>query len=322
MSKKRWVLFGLMMIVLCMPLSACRLAREDSGAAEDADRMIGVLVTKEYLDLFDVEGYLNDNVGKLTDDALIDAEDSREYQGRLYANLVEETGTSEDGETVKHWRYVFDTVEGFAFFAPAITDPETGDAYTNCETGEGIIDGNISLASGDWEEKTDMEGVICITPDSNHEYYFNPVYQSADGRVYATSGQGISGHIGETEGAAFGTTPESAVTVTEEGKSKTVSTSVEIRIQIMFLPEQIKILQFDEEGVLISREEYGPGGLPDTIKPEEDTDYLIVETHKISTVGDPVVTRELYDRTCESFESFYARGDGICLQQWTMLQWN
>ena len=45
------------------------LANAEAGEAdtESKDRLIGIFVTTDYLDLFDFEGYLNDNINKVMD---------------------------------------------------------------------------------------------------------------------------------------------------------------------------------------------------------------------------------------------------------------
>lgn len=50
----------LMQLLMLTLLSGCQLAREDEG--ENGDRLVGVFVTTEYIDLFDMERYLNDNL--------------------------------------------------------------------------------------------------------------------------------------------------------------------------------------------------------------------------------------------------------------------
>jgi hypothetical protein len=53
-------------VCFLLTLAGCQLAVEDAGGTNNGDRLIGVFVTKEYLDLFDTEGYLNDNISKLS----------------------------------------------------------------------------------------------------------------------------------------------------------------------------------------------------------------------------------------------------------------
>lgn len=64
---------NILMIFVCTVLAAFVLRAAgvmhlaDTSAEEvvSADRLIGVLITREYLDLFDGEQFLNDNIGRL-----------------------------------------------------------------------------------------------------------------------------------------------------------------------------------------------------------------------------------------------------------------
>ena len=61
MKKKVKVLA--LLLALCL-LSGCSLARPEAeeGNGVSQDMMIGVFITREYLDLFDFERYLEDNL--------------------------------------------------------------------------------------------------------------------------------------------------------------------------------------------------------------------------------------------------------------------
>jgi hypothetical protein len=114
--------------LLLSMLPGCQLAREDAGTNASEDRLIGVFLTTEYLDLFDFEGYLNDNIGSLSGgDIKLDGT-TEEYQGKLYAELSPRTLTNtETGEEVVTKEYVFPGFEGITYFSarvPATTEQE------------------------------------------------------------------------------------------------------------------------------------------------------------------------------------------------------
>lgn len=81
----RTLMLGLAMV---LPLTGCQLALPGEESAQD-DRLIGVYVTTEYLDLFDIESYLEDNLnagwtgGEITGD-------TDPYEGRVYAVRTED----------------------------------------------------------------------------------------------------------------------------------------------------------------------------------------------------------------------------------------
>ena len=108
----------------------------------------------------------------------------------------------------------------------------------------------------------------------------NPVYQSSDGRVYAVSGSGLMLDGNHGEGMFYSQTLEETTTITENQKSKSSQTSVKISFAIMYPPKKVVVLQMDDENNIISKAEYQPGKLPDTIKPDRNTAYIMVENHK------------------------------------------
>ena len=153
-------------------------------------------------------------------------------------------------------------------------------------------------------------------------YYFNPVYQSADGSVYAVSGSGFTFHDeAYGEGSVYSQTMDATVTTTANGKAKTDSTSVTLSISTMFAPEKIAVLQMDAGSAILSKAEYAPDAVPASISLEPQTAYLIVETHKRDDAGQINISREIYGSDAESIETFFAREDGICEKQWTEISW-
>ena len=83
MKKKVKVLA--LLLALCL-LSGCSLARPEAeeGNGISQDMMIGFFITLEYLDLFDFEGYLEDNLNTVVNGGgEISPEDSEKYGGRL-----------------------------------------------------------------------------------------------------------------------------------------------------------------------------------------------------------------------------------------------
>jgi len=311
-------------ILILFTASGCQLALEDKGEYNNRDRLVGVLITNEYLDLFDMEGYLKDNLNKHFSGGLIniDSVDSK-YQGRLYATLKTRTLTDDTGNTFETREFVFDNVEGIPYFSVKIPPTEDEVGFTASSSDEAICDGHVSIHESDDEEKTSLEGTIYVAMgQSATSRYINPVYQSADGSVYAITGKGIMLAGEQGEGSSFTQTLEETTTVTENGKRKTISFNIKISLNIMIPPEKIVIVQMDKNSNIISKTEYFPGKLPDTLTPEANVDYIIVESHKHDSENNPVTSRSIYDRRNQNLETFYCRDDGICVKQWTNLDWN
>lgn len=287
---------------------------ETAGEAASGDRLVGVLVTTEYLDLFDFESWFNDNSETITSGG---EADTGGYEGRLYAVLKDETYVNEDsGEESTSSRYVFEGVDGIAFFCVKMSD-EDGDYYAS-NGGDGISDSSVKINSTDDGDSFTLEGTVYAAPGGiDKAVYINPVYQSADGRVYAMSGNGMS--FGDTmdEGGVYTQTLEDSVSVTENGVASTESCKVTISVSVMLPPEKIAVVQFDADGGVVSRDEYEPGSAPEALTPLAGTEYVVVEIFK-SGGG---VDRELYGRSDTGFCTFRCRDDGIMVQTYSALEW-
>jgi hypothetical protein len=308
--------------LVCALMTGCRLAREDMAADLYADRLIGVFITTEYIDLFDIDSYMDENINYLAEGEIVLDGDTDRYQGRIYATPVTETVTDENGQKSESTDYVFENMEGIRHFYP--TEKRENGNYVNNISDSAISDGYVNVHLGDDTEEMAAEGTLYVVPPLTEVYYFNTVYQSADERVYLTSSSGMGHSVSDNdyeEGEQMSPTLKTTHTYTENGRTKTYSFSITISINVMFAPEKIVILQMGADGKPVSRDEYAPGKLPETLTPESGADYLIVETHKKDAVEKPRVSREIYGADAEELTTFYAREDGICVQQGTHIAW-
>ena len=317
MKIKRWIA-ALIGAAVVLSLTGCQLASEDT-VENTKDRLAGVFITYEYLDLFDFDGYLKDNVSGFPGGDISEDVNSEKYRGRLYATLKEKVITNEDtGEETVMEEYVFEGVEGFAYLA--VTDGNNGPV--NFRSEEAVSDGHSSLFLSDDGDKITLEGTIYSAPgnDGFITYYINPVYQNSDGSVYAMSGGGFS--IDATQGKGHYTNMlEETTTVTENGTGKKSSTSIEISFVPMFLPEKIVLLQMDADSNILLKDEYTPGEVPKTLTPEAGTDYIVAETYGSDSSGATRITRELYEQQDEYLYTFFCRDDNICIKTGTKLDW-
>lgn len=323
MKIKRLFMAFLALLIMFI-VSGCQLAIEDKGEVKSKDRLVGVFITFEYLDLFDMEGYLNDNINKLSGGGFINMDQNNsKYQNRLYATLAARTLTNGEGDTINTSEYVFEGVEGISYFAARVPATDNEDSFITSGSDISISDGHMGIFNRDEEEKITLEGTIYISSTyTNRSFYINPVYQSSDGSVYATTGSGVmlGGHQGE--GSVFSQTLDETTTVTENGKTKSLSTSIKISITAMPSPEKINVLQMDKDNKILSRLNYLPGELPDTISPIEKAEYIMVESQGTDMEGKTVTSRTLYDRRVQALDTFYCLDNGICVKQWTKLDWN
>jgi hypothetical protein len=298
------------------------LAREDVGTNVYEDRLIGVFITTEFLDLFDVDSFLSGNVGDFRDGEVAKDGSSQAYQGRLYATQVTKTLIDEEtGDVMQAVDFIFEGIEGISFFSPTVLNTSEFEGNTNFMTADDAISNvQFGIHVGDDINSSTMNGTIFISQHNlDKVFYFNPVYQSTDGSVYVQSGSSISASGVSSEGVMMTQTLEVTTTITENGKSKTDSMSISISISVMFAPEKIIILQMDADNSLISRLEYEPDAMPETLALEKDTEYFIVETHSRDNEGLLNISREIYGSNTESIETFFVRADGFCVMHWTQI---
>ena len=305
--------------VMIIGLQGCRLAREDFATGTYEDRLVGVFVTAEFIDLFDFEQFFGNNGDWAGGGEIAINGTSQDYQGRIYATDLSRTLTSDTGETIETKEYVFEDIDGIPFFSFHVANEH--ESYWSSVSDEAICNGAFHVSHGDDESSIVLEATIFSVSASLKTFYLNPVYQSADGSVYLMSGGGISGSGVHSEGPMMSQTLETVYTVTENGRTKTDSVSVTISVSFMYAPEAIAVLQMDEEARLIVRHEYAPGNLPEKIVAESGAAFLIVETRKQDHEGRLLISREIYGSDAESIETFHARPDDMCVKIWTPISW-
>lgn len=296
--------------------NALQFAKPSANEKSESSRLIGMLITTEYLDLFDMDRFLNDNGNQILQGQKISAQQSSEYKDRIYASLMDEFLRNEQGEPHTLKKYVFDEVDGIAFFCPEYMDEE-GEIYQGSDADDAITDVSLAVSSSDEEESLSMEGTIYVsTLNGPTRFYFNPVYQNDSGDVYVETGNGTSysGDIVAGMSSTHRLNEETSVTV--GGKKKTVRTNIAVTVCYMDAPGTVSVLQMDQENNIIQQDKFEPGKFPQELKPNAQTAYFIVETHQAN--ADAVLSRELTTISDENnyLTAFWARNDGICIKQY------
>lgn len=323
MKTKKIIMIIVSVIIAAFVLGSTGIVSLVNTAADEvgsADRLIGVFITRDYLDLFDSEQFFNDNLNLLVSGGQISESENEKYQGRLYATLVETRDTDEEtGEVIGREEFVFEEVDGICFFVPQITD-QFG-TYWSSSFDEPIADGFIHFDSTDEGESISMEGTVYVSTNANAvAFYFNPVYQTSAGEVYVISGEGM--FFGDHSAAGTSMSYEIKDTHALAMGDLTTSYGAEIKVTVCYMdePEKVSILEFDEKNHLLAHTECNPNQLPDAIKVQPDTQYIIVETAISGEQGEGI-SRELFDREDETLSAFYRREDGICLKKECAIEW-
>ena len=161
------------------------------------DRLIGVFITKDYVDTFNVDAYINDNPDVLVSrETHISVDDSPKYHDRIYARK-----TNPDSDDYSLHDYYFEGFEGIRCFTVslntprAVPDSPTGEIDEDYMTHISISDAECSSSrhyddgkseNGSFKPqmcKSELNCFIYAFPtgdDSTVGMYCNPVYQDND----------------------------------------------------------------------------------------------------------------------------------------------
>lgn len=309
-----------MAVLLCLLLAAltagCQLAQPEAAAGED--RLVGVYVTLEPLDLFDFAAYAQDHPAwLLSGGGEIGREEEAVYGGRLYA-AREEDGCG--------WR--FPETAGYAMFLYT-DESEHGSVTASCCELE-----DAAFAIG---LESSLEGTLYVMPASFYSAYCNPVYQSADGAVYLTAGEGISVSGDGMMGTMTQTISQTRSTAAAgDGGAEEESIAVTVHITPLAPPARVAVQQMRADGSVLRRDEYAAAAVPETIVPGADAAYLIVEmlpadagapgaNPTVGGVGSAEdaasVVRMLLVPGDGSFTTYLAGADGVCRGRVTAIAW-
>lgn len=276
----------LLALTLCafLLLTGCQLATDEvnDGGPGYQDRLVGVVVTTEYLDLFDMEAYLEDNLN----DALVGeiTGDTSAYQGRIYAQEEVAHSTTGDGVPCTSIYYNFDQIDGIQMLCyevqTILEDGTVHATYTKGYTSEGF--GSTSYGG------EVNEGTIYVPEDAGAVTIFtNPVYQDSEGRLYLVAGTGATTN---SIGGSMSQNIYEEYTETINGEETTVRREFKVTVEGISVPEKVSIFQMDENNGILDRQEYIPGQLPEELTPADGCAYILVEEY----AGEKV-TRELLE---------------------------
>ena len=309
----------LILCLLLILLAGCQLARAD-GMTVQSERLIGAFITREYLDLFDFEGYLEDNISTFEKGGNITIENSERYNGRIYAELREVPLTNEEtGAPSVTWEYEFPDLDGIDFFAAEVILRE-GVAFRDMQSDNAISDAKYAAGN----VNSSLEGTIHFEPNDELVFYVNPVYQDSDGRVYVTTGNGMVASGRNQEGWVFSTTLEEQQTVAENGEITAEGFKLTVHFAVRNPPQGVGIIQMDAGNEIVARDDYDPNELPERIEPEGETEYIIAETRAAAPDGGTIVTREIFDVGDDyitAYTAYVGREDGIVEARLIELLW-
>ncbi|MEM5769845.1 MAG: hypothetical protein AAGU32_16385, partial [Bacillota bacterium] len=226
---------------------------------------------------------------------------------RLYATRTED----ENG----HVNYTFEGVEGFPFFVVRIEDLDGYGMYST-----GISDNSIQYGSIEVSDAgLTLSGTICFDVHTECMVFVNPVYQTPDGEVYATPGEGM-GFGSVWEGSMGSTTYSDTSTETINGETVTRTNEVTVFITGSNTVQQAVLKQMDENDQVISRDVITQDSIPESIRVSPDTAYMILEEHCIDAEGNAAVKRTLMDMDEAYFNVQFTGEHGIVIPSMVTLE--
>ena len=319
--KVKHITVVILAVVLVVSLSGFRLKNPDSAKETSlGDRLIGAVITTESLNTFDMEAYLNDNVGEIIKDKnhTADTEGKQDYNDKIYGRLETVETKNEDGETVSHKEYVFDDIDGFWIFDAKIPATETEESYTCL-----CVDGGVSNISSAIHNNDGELTELSLTADIYYSYekwgtvfYMNPVYQESDGDVYVVEGMGHSVVGDKVSGGSGSQTISDSIETSENGEETTFKSTVKINYIPVYVPTEVSFIFMNDDNEALSELGFTPDEVPDEIKAPEGAEYVLVqqkneEGSELEAVG----------RGEEIAEYLAEEEDGICSLRTVTIDW-
>ena len=261
---------------------------------KNSDRLIGFLITRDSLDQADDCHYP--------------------------ATRVEKQGTIEvDGEEEPYLdvNYVFEGIDGIPFMLADTTGEDGVNSSTTISDG-GVSDVQVYHSQTDDNiTEESLTGTLYLARGKDdYLFFFNPIYQTADGDVYAVrTASGMAPSLGLCSSVSTHKTQD--LSWTEGIKTFTRSMRVEVKMLLADKPVKVSIYQYNADHELIHSDEYDPLSVPETFSPRPVAEYLVIETENEG--GDPV--REICGKKDESFTVKLAREDGICVAEGHEIIW-
>ena len=282
-------------ILLLSLLGGCRLAVEEEAQPSSRDRLIGVFVTPEHLDLFDAEAYFNDNVNEILKGGDLKG-DSAAYQKRLYAERVDDELTVGD-------------IEGW-FYCAARMEDENGE-YIVTEGSPVFSDGNMHIFSGT-TERLELACTLYVSSEADFvAAYINPVYQDSEGNIYVLGGSGISCN-GLAEGGSMSQCVEENESLTSNGETQEKGSKITVTIAGKNPTEQLTIYEMSGEDSILARYDLNPDELPTEWKVSTGCEWLIVREND---------ERSVYGREDETLAAFELWDNSLCVKKEISIIW-
>lgn len=209
----------------------------------------------------------------------------------------------------------FNGLEGIRCFFTLQEDGEGSYYATTADVS--ASDRRVNYISSDSGERVEQELTLYMQRrPGTWTLFMNPVHQSGDGAIYVQTGQGMS-CPSDTAGETASTSLSEDSSITDGRETKTAGSSVKVNVKVIDSPESVRILEFDSENALISEQSFDTDDVPESINPDRETAYIIVE----SLLTGESIQRGLYQQTDEYLETFSGADNGLLIKRQTEINW-
>ena len=285
-----------LILAVCM-LAGCQLASVEKKEDPYQDKLVGVFVTFERLDLdFDIEGWLNDNPGALKDgEVTLEPGEGMAYQEKLPVTLSDEGWVVPGHEGISVGRYW------------------NGEYWTGFSS-EGICELNSNISATDAGDNIAVEGIVYFPADAEVMLCTNPVYQTPEGEFYVIQGNSFHSHL---QTGAMSQSIRDEKTWNENGTAYTFCAEFKTTVQGVELAEKVVLVWMTADHAEAGRAEYDSNALPESVTPAEGAAYLIVEE-----IAGENITRTIYQPEDEQITVYYRGEQPWCMPDFAKILWN
>ena len=288
-----------MISMILVILSGCQLAVAEAGSTREEDKLVGVFITEDYIDLFDFEAYVSENSNKLMQggETLMDSK----YKGRVYGTINE----NNPGDVV------FEDYEGVLFIDASYE--KDGESYSRVGSSNQVSLVHISVK----DNGKSIEGTIFAKNAPVILAVLNPVYKTDEGEIYFTSGSGVSMGNEGGGGSSMSMFLSEDRTNRIGNSESTESFEVKINVEGINEVEYYVLKQMDDHDNQIIAEKIYAHDVPSSIEVNDQAQYVILEKIGVDYEGKPLIERQIinddYFQIYFFNESTFAEGHSIQL---------
>lgn len=232
--------------------------------------------------------------------------DRADENGKIYA---------EAAENGKETTYTFPGIDGVPFCNLSAGNGTIASVSSPHDTA--VQEKHIIWSLDGKKENVNLEGTIYISTEIGYyTCHKNPMYQDGKGALYLVPAEGPSAQM-DREGTVLTITDSATTTETQSGKAFEKVVHVQLHIVAKAPSDHVVWSQMSADNRQLSRVEYSADQVPETLTPDADTDFLIVEAYQQGQLAG----RTLYQRADSTISTFQLQPGGWFDALYTGILW-